>query len=77
MFHLFLINYNKSIFYRMEKIMLVTLMRRNRINKVILSKSNKNDEWICDNNSEKLVKIEKYYDLWMIKSNSKVKIIKR
>ncbi len=57
--------------------MLVTLMRRNRINKVILSKSNKNDEWICDNNSEKLVKIEKYYDLWMIKSNSKVKIIKR
>ena len=61
----------------MEKIMLVTLMRRNRINKVILSKSNKNDEWICDNNSEKLVKIEKYYDLWMIKSNSKVKIIKR
>ena len=77
MFHLFLLNYNKNIFYKMEKIMLVTLMRRNRINKVILSKSNKNDEWICDNNSEKLVKIEKYYDLWMIKSNSKVKIIKR
>ena len=57
--------------------MLVTLMRRNRINKTVLSKTSQNDEWICDNNSEKIVRIERYNNGWQIKSDSKVKIISR
>lgn len=57
--------------------MLVTLMRKNVINKIVLPEISQENCWIYGNNFEKLIQVEKYNNKWQIKSNKYVKILNR
>ena len=57
--------------------MLVSLMRKKRINKVIITALDQKDKWIRDENSKEVLKLEKNGDFWIIKNNEYVSILER
>ncbi len=57
--------------------MVVTIMRKNKIERIVLTKSSKNEYNISDNNIESKFNFERYCNSWQLKSNHKVKIIAR